>query len=642
LTAIKKASSLITLQNVSLTFGLRPILDQADLVIESGNRIGLLGRNGEGKSTLLKVLTGEQAVDQGQVRRQPGLRIARLEQEIRHSPGALVLDVVLDGLGEKGSLIHLYHDLAKSSANGDPSALNALAEVQKQIDASDAWSIDQQAHAILSRMGLDPEADFDSLSGGMKRRVLLARALADNPEVLLLDEPTNHLDLEAILWMEEFLSRYQGTLIFITHDRRFLRRLATRIVELDRGRLYDWACDYNTFLERKQALLDAEDVANAKFDKKLAEEEVWIRKGIKARRTRNEGRVRALKAMREERRNRLSKLGNAEIKIQQGQGSGTLIAEAKNVDFAYADKKVIHSMNTIIHRGDRVGIIGPNGAGKTTLIKLLLGELQPQSGTLKTGSNLQIAYLDQYRAALNEQKSVADNVSEGRDSITIGGKDKHILSYLQDFLFTPERARSPVSVLSGGEKNRLLLAKLFTRPANVLVLDEPTNDLDIETLELLEEVVSEYTGTLLIVSHDRTFINNTVTQCLVLEGDGSVHEFVGDYDDWLRFKEKRDSEIQAKKADIKKESDGIKSETRSKKLSFKEQKELESLPLEIEKMEEEHQQKIIEMSSAEFYKLKPSVIRDTQAGLEELSKKIEKAYQRWEALDAIRNSAIDQ
>lgn len=627
---------MITLQNVSLTFGLRPILDQADLVIEPGNRIGLLGRNGEGKSTLLKVLTGEQSVDQGQVRRQPGLRIARLEQEIHNNSGASVLDVVLDGLGEKGILIQRFHDLAKSSANGDASTLKALAEVQKEIDASNAWSIDQQAIAILSRMDLDPEAEFDALSGGMKRRVLLARALADDPEVLLLDEPTNHLDLEAILWMEEFLSRYQGTLIFITHDRRFLRRLATRIVELDRGRLYDWACDYTTFLERKQALLDAEEVANAKFDKKLAEEEVWIRKGIKARRTRNEGRVRALKAMREERRNRLGKLGNADIRIQEGQGSGTLIAEAKNVSFSYSEHSVISGMNTIIHRGDRVGIIGPNGAGKTTLIKLLLGELKAQSGNIRTGSNLQIAYLDQYRAALEEHKTVADNVSEGRDTITIAGKDKHILSYLQDFLFTPERARSPVSVLSGGEKNRLLLAKLFTRPANVLVLDEPTNDLDIETLELLEEVVTEYKGTLLIVSHDRTFINNTVTQCLVLEGDGSVHEFVGDYDDWLRFKDQREKTQQASKLQTKKALDSDKTEKKPRKLSFREQKELETLPIEIEKMEEEHQSKVTEMSTADFYKMDASVIREKQTEVEQLSKNIEAAYHRWEELEALR------
>lgn len=627
---------MITLQNVSLSFGLRPILDEVDLVIESGNRIGLLGRNGEGKSTLLKVITGEQSVDQGQVRRQPGLRIARLEQEIHHAHGARVLDVVLDGLGDKGALLHRFHDLARKSSNGDPSALKALAEVQKQIDASNAWSMDQQAQTILSRMSLDPDADFDSLSGGMKRRVLLARALADDPEILLLDEPTNHLDIDAILWMEDFLARYQGTLIFITHDRRFLRKLATRIVELDRGRLYDWACDYNTFLERKQALLDAEEVANAKFDKKLAEEEVWIRKGIKARRTRNEGRVRALKAMREERKNRLGKLGNAEIRIQQGQGSGTLIAEAKNVDFSYGDKGVITKMEAIIHRGDRVGIIGPNGAGKSTLIKLLLGELKPQQGTIRTGSNLQIAYLDQYRAALNENKTVADNVSEGRDTISIGGKDKHILSYLQDFLFTPERARSPVSVLSGGEKNRLLLAKLFTRPANVLVLDEPTNDLDIETLELLEEVISEYTGTLLIVSHDRTFINNTVTQCLVLEGDGSVHEFIGDYDDWLRYKEKRDQDKQSSRPEQKKISSNPKSENRPRKLSFREQKELESLPIDIEKMETEHQLMIADMSSADFYKQEPETIREKQLEMESLGKKIEEAYHRWETLEAIR------
>lgn len=627
---------MITLQNVSLTFGLRPILDQADLVIESGNRIGLLGRNGEGKSTLFKVITGEQLLDSGSIHRLPGIRISRLEQEITVADDLTIIDIVLDGLGEKGRLLHEYHQRAREASTGDSIALTKLDQTMKAVDAADAWSIDQKAHNIITRMGLDPDADYSSLSGGMKRRVLLARALANEPELLLLDEPTNHLDLDAIAWMEDFLLRYQGTLVFITHDRRFLRKLATRIVELDRGRMYDWACNYDTFLERKQALLDAEEVANAKFDKRLAEEEVWIRKGIKARRTRNEGRVRALKEMREERRVRLGKMGTAEIRIQEGKSSGTLVAEAKNVHFSYDSNEVIKNLHTIIHRGDRVGVIGPNGAGKSTLIKLLLGELTPNMGTIRTGTNLQISYFDQYRAALDETKTVMDNVSEGRDTVTVGGKDKHILSYLQDFLFTPERARSPVTVLSGGERNRLLLAKLFTRPSNLLVLDEPTNDLDIETLELLEEVVSEYTGTLIIVSHDRTFINNTVTQCLVLKGDNSVQEFVGDYDDWLRFDEnqKRSADIKASKTDPK--IDPLKSkQERQRKMSHREQKELEAMPSQLEQLELEHAKILSAMGSTDFYRKTPTDIKQAQTNVQLLEEKIRKTYERWEELETM-------
>jgi len=631
---------MITLQNASLTFGLRPILDQADLVIESGNRIGLLGRNGEGKSTLFKVITGEQLLDSGSIHRLPSIRISRLEQEITVADDLTIIDIVLDGLGEKGRLLHEYHQRAREASSGDSIALAKLDQTMKAVDAADAWSIDQKAHNIITRMGLDPDADYSSLSGGMKRRVLLARALANEPELLLLDEPTNHLDLDAITWMEDFLLRYQGTLVFITHDRRFLRKLATRIVELDRGRMYDWACNYDTFLERKQALLDAEEVANAKFDKRLAEEEVWIRKGIKARRTRNEGRVRALKEMREERRVRLGKMGTAEIRIQEGKSSGTLVAEAKNVHFSYEGKDVIKNLNTVIHRGDRVGVIGPNGAGKSTLIKLLLGELSPNLGTIRTGTNLQISYFDQYRAALDETKTVMDNVSEGRDTVTVGGKDKHILSYLQDFLFTPERARSPVTVLSGGERNRLLLAKLFTRPSNLLVLDEPTNDLDIETLELLEEVVSEYTGTLIIVSHDRTFINNTVTQCLVLKGDNFVQEFVGDYDDWLRFDEnqKRSVDVKSSKTDPK--ADPLKSrQDRQRKMSHREQKELEAMPSQLEQLESEHAKLLSAMSSPDFYRKSPTDIKQAQTNVQILEEKIRKTYERWEELETMVTSS---
>jgi len=513
--------------------------------------------------------------------------------------------------------------------------LNAeLEQVQKAIDAENAWNTEQKADAILSRLSLDPQAEYALLSGGMKRRVLLARALVNDPELLLLDEPTNHLDIDAIAWMEDFLYRFKATLIFITHDRRFLRKMAQRILELDRGRLFDWACGYDAFLERKQALLDNEEAHQAKFDKRLAEEEVWIRQGIKARRTRNEGRVRALKQMRLERRQRLERIGNVNFRLQESKGSGTLVAEARHVDFSYEQKPIIRDLSTIIEKGDRVGIIGPNGAGKTTLIRLLLGELRPSAGHIRTGTNLEMAYFDQHRALLDESQTVMYNLSEGRDTITINGRDLHVLRYLQDFLFTPERARSPVSVLSGGERNRLLLARLFSKPTNLLILDEPTNDLDLETLELLEEVINEYTGTLIIISHDRDFINNTVTQCLVVQGDGSVHEFIGDYDDWLAFKAAQQSAQTAKPGS--KEAVTTSVGERPKKLSLKEQKELNQLPGLIEQLESEHAERLAQMSAPEFYKQDHTLIKEFQAALEGLELQITAMYDRWQTLEELK------
>lgn len=628
---------LLQLKDASLSFGLRPILDQVNLVIEPGERIGLLGRNGEGKSTLLKVFTGEQVLDSGQLHRLPGLRIGRLEQEIVTTPHQTVFELVRDGLAHHEELLQRYHHLTTQIAQGQIQLNSELAHVQKAIESENAWNVDQKADAILSRLNLDPQAEYAQLSGGMKRRVLLARALVNEPELLLLDEPTNHLDIEAIAWMEDFLFRFKATLIFITHDRRFLRKMAQRILELDRGRLFDWACGYDAFLERKQALLDNEEAHQVKFDKRLAEEEVWIRQGIKARRTRNEGRVRALKQMRLERRQRLERIGNVNFRLQESKGSGTLVAEARHVDFSYEDKPIIRDLSTIIEKGDRVGIIGPNGAGKTTLIRLLLGELRPSAGHIRTGTNLEIAYFDQHRALLDETQTVMYNLSEGRDTITINGRDIHILRYLQDFLFTPERARSPVSVLSGGERNRLLLAKLFSKPANLLILDEPTNDLDLETLELLEEVINEYTGTLIIISHDRDFINNTVTQCLVLQGDGSVHEFIGDYDDWLAFKASQQATESSKTST--KEIANASTGERPKKLSLKEQKELSQLPSTIEQMELEHAERLAQLSAPEFYKQDHIAIKDFRESLEQLEQQISSMYDRWQLLEELKNQS---
>ena len=497
--------ALFSLRDVSLAFGGPRLLDQVDWQIERGERVCLLGRNGEGKSTLLRLIRGELEPDEGQVIRQQGLHIARLPQEVPEGRGMTVADEVAEGLPE--SLEH--HD----------------------VD-------DHRVDAILSRMGLDPDARFENLSSGMKRRVLLAQALVAEPDILLLDEPTNHLDIDAIRWLEEFLLRYGGTLVFVTHDRAFLGRLATRIVELDRGHLYDWACDYATFLKRKEDVLAAEERQNALFDKKLAQEEVWIRKGIEARRTRNEGRVRALKAMREARRKRRERQGTAWMQVQEAERSGTLVIEAKGVGFGYDGPPVIRDLTTTIMRGDKVGIIGPNGSGKTTLLRLLLGQLPPREGTIRHGTNLEVAYFDQLKATLDEEKTVQQNVSE-YDTIAINGQPRHVLGYLQDFLFPPERSRSLVKFLSGGERSRLLLAKLFTKPSNVLVLDEPTNDLDVETLELLESLLVDYQGTVLLVSHDRAFLNDVVTSTLAIEADGRVKEYDGGYDDYLRQRRPR-------------------------------------------------------------------------------------------------------
>jgi len=521
---------LLQLLKVDLAVGGPKLLDGVDFTIDPRERVCIVGRNGMGKTTLMRLIAGEIRADDGEVRVSDGVRVAKLDQEVPRGLDGDVFDVVAAALGDIGALVAEYHHLIEHGDTGG----DRFADVQTQIEARGGWSLDQRVSNLLARLELPSETAFSSLSGGMKRRVLMARALVVEPDVLLLDEPTNHLDLEAIDALEASLLGFAGSLIFVTHDRRFLRRLATRIVEIDRGQLTSWPGDYDNYLRRREERLHSEAQANAHFDRKLAEEEVWIRQGIKARRTRNEGRVRALEAMRRERAQRREQQGKVSLAVSQAAPSGKRVVETRDLRFAYGDRVLVDGLTTTIQRGDRVGIVGPNGAGKSTLIRLLLGDLQPSSGEVIRGTNLEVAYFDQHRMALNEELNALDNVAGGSDSVEINGQRKHVIGYLQDFLFTPERARAPITKLSGGERNRLLLAKLFARPANVIVMDEPTNDLDIETLELLEELLASWPGTLLLVSHDRDFLDAVVSSTLVFEGDGRVREYVGGYSDWLR------------------------------------------------------------------------------------------------------------
>ena len=620
---------LVTIKELSVQFRGPPLLEEVDCIIERKERIGLLGRNGTGKTTLLNILAGSLAPDHGTI--QVDGRVALLPQDVPDSLSGSVMQVARQGIQPDNN---------------------------KQDDTPQ-WEIDRKLDRILSQMKLDPEQPVDTMSSGMKRRVLLAQALVDEPDLLLLDEPTNHLDIESIGWLEDFLSRWPGAYLFITHDRRFLRNLATRILEIDRGRLFDWTCDYTTFLTRKQEALASEEKQNALFDKKLAQEEAWIRQGIKARRTRNEGRVRALEELRRVRSERRSKVGTSNLTIQAGMRSGTLVAHLDRVSFAYEVQSagntdtvpILDGFSTTLMRGDKVGIIGPNGAGKTTLLKIMLGEIAPQSGSVRLGTNLQIAYFDQLRAKLDPEKTVEEDVSDGYQSINVNGNSRHVLGYLQDFLFTPERARTPIKRLSGGERNRVLLAKLFAKPANVIVLDEPTNDLDAETLEMLEERLLEFTGTLLIVSHDREFLNNIVGSCIVFEtnaaGQSRVGEYVGGYDDWLRqhqqavaaAADKQDGQQDnqrdrsSNRKGSSKSSTG-KAVTQSKKLTYKETKELEQLPERIEQLEESIHQSQLEMADPAFYKQSGSDIAKQQRMLQKLQQDLEAAYHRWEELES--------
>lgn len=622
--------ALLNLRNMQLNYGTNTLFNGVNLNLEKGERICLVGRNGAGKSTLLKVLTGEVAVDAGLIECQQGIRIARLEQEVPVNLVGKIYDVVAEGAA---AYLYLkeYQQLSSELETRDESALwDRLHELQHQLDTSQGWQLEQKVHTVISRLSLDASVDFAQLSGGLKRRVLLARALVQEPDILLLDEPTNHLDIDSISWLEEFLVRDGMTLLFITHDRMFLQKLATRIIELDRGRLLDFPGDFASYLQRKEAFLEAEARQEALFDKRLAQEEVWIRQGIKARRTRNEGRVRALEKMRENYQARRQQVGKVNIQLQEAERSGKLVIEAKQVGYAYNNQVIIKHFSTNIMLGDKIGIIGTNGAGKTTLLRLLLGDLQPQEGQVRQGTRLEIAYFDQLRSQLDDTKSVLENVGGGSDSVTINGKSKHIISYLQDFLFTPERARCPIGYLSGGERNRLLLAKLFTRPFNVLVMDEPTNDLDVETLELLEEILLEYPGTLLLVSHDRAFLNNVVTSTLVFEGNGKVAEYVGGYDDWLRQRPQPTELVKPEQEKVKTTSQALAS---SRKLSFKDKKELEELPKRLEQAETEQQGLLQQMAAPGFYKNSGEAITKANERLAELEQQIADLYKRWEELE---------
>ncbi len=642
---------LIQLQRVDYSVGGPLLLEKVDLAIEANERVCVVGRNGEGKSTLLRLLAGEIKADDGEVRVQNGVRIARLAQEVPQDTAGSVFDVVAQGLGELGTLLAEYHHLIAQE-----NALGALGAVQAQIEAQHGWDLDRRVQQVLTRLDLPEDADFAALSGGMKRRVLLAQALVRAPDLLLLDEPTNHLDIEAIAWLEEFLRGFAGSIVFVTHDRSFLRALATRIVEIDRGQVTSWPGDYANYLRRREERLHAEAQAAALFDKKLAQEEVWIRQGIKARRTRNEGRVRALKALRRERAQRRELAGNAKLTLATAQASGRKVIEARSVEYAWGEQAILRDFSTTILRGDRVGIIGPNGSGKSTLLQLLLGGLRPRRGEIVLGTGLQIAYFDQHRSALREDWNALDNVAQGTEYIELDGQRKHVLGYLQDFLFSPERARAPITRLSGGERNRLLLAKLFAQPSNLLVMDEPTNDLDVETLELLEELLAAYRGTLLLVSHDREFIDNVVTSTLVLEGGGRVGEYVGGYNDWLRqrpsglskqvmARHPGESRNPVSFSSLNEKAETLDSGFRrndelvepgtspKRKLSYKDARELAQLPTLIEALETQIAARTQDMHDPAFFRQDSAAILAANQALAALQAELDAAYLRWQALE---------
>ncbi len=622
---------LLTLRDIQLSYGQQPLLDHVNLSIDTGERLCLIGRNGAGKSTLMKVIAEEIQADDGQIEKTQGLSVARLEQEVPDDQEHSVHFMVAEGLGEQGALLSEHAELVHHLGDGDDKVLARFEELSSEIEARGAWQLSQRVDTVLSKLNLDGDMSFAGLSGGMKRRVLLARALVQDPDILLLDEPTNHLDMESIQWLEEFLKNVGTTLVFISHDRAFIRSLATRIIELDRGKLTSWPGSYEKYLSGKQAALDAEERANAEFDKKLSQEEKWIRQGIKARRTRNEGRVRALKAMRDEFSQRRSRTGTASLTIQSSDNSGKIVVEADSISYAVGGKQIVRDFSVALMRGDRVGILGPNGCGKSTLIRLLLDKLTPDSGTVKQGTQLQVAYFDQLRDTLDEEKSVIDNVAEGSDVINLNGQSKHVIGYLQDFLFDPARVRQPVKSLSGGERNRLLLAKLFTKPFNLLVLDEPTNDLDAETLELLEEQLINYQGTLLLVSHDREFIDNVVTSTLVFE-HGGLNNYVGGYQDWLRQRPepKREKAVKAAKQVM-----AEKPAAPRKKRSYKDQRELEELPARIEQLETDLDAVQTRMSDPDFYKGDAAQISAAQTQQSELEQQLAEAFARWDELDQL-------
>ena len=624
---------LLTLTNASLAYGHHALLDKINFQIDAGERVCLVGRNGMGKSTLFRVISGQSQLDDGELWQQDTLKISYLEQEVPADLQDSIFDVVASGLGEVGQLLTDYHH-ALIEVSDDEATLHRLSDLQHKVDVADGWNLSQKVDVVLSRLDLEADMMLADCSGGMRRRVMLARALVSEPGLLLLDEPTNHMDIAAITWLEDFLKTFKGALIFITHDRTFLRSLATRMVELDRGQLASFPTGYDEYLQKKEELLEIESRANAKFDKKLSDEERWVRKGIKARRTRNEGRVRALETMRAQRAQRQSVQGRVNLNVDTGELSGKLVTDLRKVSFSYPDHPIVTDLSTRIMRGDRIGIIGPNGSGKSTLLKLLLGELAPQQGEVVMGTKLQIAYFDQHRSQLQPDKTVRENISQGSDFILVRGQSRHIIGYLKQFLFPPERVDSPVSILSGGERNRLMLAKLFTQPANMLILDEPTNDLDVDTLELLEDLLIEYDGTLLLVSHDRTFLDNVVSSTLVFEEAGYVREYIGGYDDWLRQRKHPATSVNSDKQGSSKNS-AVQSQNNKKKLGYNETRELESLPKNIEQLESEQKQIGVLMSDAEFYQTDQADIKKTLARLAELEGELSQAYARWEHLDSL-------
>lgn len=631
--------ALLSFSDVSLAYGLNPLLDKVSFQLDRGERVCLIGRNGAGKSSLFRVITGEQSADEGELWFAPGLKIGQLPQELPEAGELKVYDVVAAGLTGVGELLAEYHALI-SGEMGEAELLR-LEQVQGQLESKDGWRLGQLVDTTLTRLGLPADKRMSELSGGWRRRVLLAQALVAEPDVLLLDEPTNHLDIHTIDWLEQVLLEFRGAVLFITHDRQFLQALANRIMELDRGQLIDWKGDYRTFLEHKEQELAAEATANALFDKKLAQEEVWIRQGIKARRTRNEGRVRALKAMRDERASRVERQGRASFQLEAADASGKRVIELENVSFAWPGQSpLVRNLTTNVLRGDRIGLIGNNGSGKSTLLKLMLGKLEPVSGTVKHGTKLEVAYFDQLRDQLDLERTVIDNIAEGRDFIEIDGRQRHVISYLGDFLFSPERARTPVKALSGGERARLLLARLFSKPANVLVLDEPTNDLDVETLELLEDVLGEFKGTVLLVSHDRAFLDNVVTSSLVFEGKGNVREYVGGYADWLRQGGKIESLAEWGTA----EQDVVVTPVPETvvtpapaapkaKLSYKLQRELDALPMLLEKLEAELNALQQQVSDPDFYQQAHEQTAPVLAALEAKQTELDQALERWAELD---------
>jgi len=638
---------LLQLSRISLAYGHVPLLDHVDLVIESGERIGLIGRNGTGKSSLLKLMAGLAAADDGKVWHAPALKLASVPQEPQFAPGLSVFEAVAEGLGKSTQLLVDYHAAAHdltaahdAGAPADPALMERLHQLQEALDASDGWSLEHKVANTLSRLQLDPDSVVSELSGGLKKRVALARALVPAPDLLLLDEPTNHLDVAAIEWLEQMLQSYSGSVLLVTHDRRFLDNVATRIIELDRGCLSSYSGNFSAYQQEKAAALETEAVHNRKFDKFLAQEEVWIRQGIQARRTRNEGRVRRLEALRLERSARRERVGKVALAVEEGERSGKLVVALRRVCKRYDGKPVVQDFSCRILRGDKVGLIGPNGSGKTTLLKLVLGELQPDDGQVRLGTKLDFAYFDQFRAVLDEEATLADTISTGGDFVEINGARKHVISYLGDFLFPPERARAPVKSLSGGERNRLLLARLFSRPANVLVLDEPTNDLDIETLELLEELLQDYAGTLFLVSHDRAFLDNVVTQTIASEGEGVWKEYAGGYSDWQRVKSPARPEAEpakrVEKTDGRARRASAAPAPAKARLSYKEERELAGLPAKIDALETEQKQITATLANAALYRDQPEQVKQLNLRFAAIEAELASALSRWEQLEAKR------